>query len=134
MRNTRGLWTTVWYCQLMLRGAAVLALALAFAAPAHTQLARQFPPGAKLAEMVGQNQPFPLLELDDKVYRLAPGSRIIDEHNRVIVHSSLPKQAHVLYVLDANGDVSRVVILRPDELKEAQQREPKPAPKPAAKG
>ena len=123
----------MWYCQLMLRGAAVLALALAFAASAHAQLPRQFPPGAKLAEMVGQKQPFPLLELDDKVYRLAPGGRVIDENNRVILHSYLPKQANVLYVLDANGDVSRAYILRPDELKEAQQREPKPDPQPAPK-
>jgi hypothetical protein len=114
----------------MLRGAAVLALALALAASAHAQLARQFPPAAKLAEMVGQKQPYPLLELDDKVYRLAPGGRVIDEHNRIILHSYLPKQAHVLYTLDANGEVSRVFILRPEELKEAQQREPKPDPKP----
>ena len=120
----------MWYCQLMFRGAAVLALVLAFAASAHAQLQRPFPPGAKLAEMVGQKQPFPLLELDDKVYRLAPGGRIIDEHNRIILHSYLPGQAHVLYTLDANGEVSRVFILRPDELKEAQQREPKPDPKP----
>ena len=120
----------MWYCQLMHRGAIVLALALAFATSVHAQLARQFPPDAKLAELVGQKQPFPLLELDDKVLRLAPGGRVIDEHNRVILHSYLPKQAHVLYVLDMNGDVSRVYLLRPDELKEAQQREPKAAPEP----
>ena len=119
----------------MLRGAAVLALALALAlaASAHAQLTRQFPPAAKLAEMVAQKQPYPLLELDDKVYRLAPGGRVIDEHNRVILHSYLPKQAHVLYTLDANGVVSRVFILRPAELKEAQQREPKPDPQPQPK-
>jgi hypothetical protein len=110
-----------------------VALALAFAASAHAQLPRQFPPGAKLAEMVGQKQPFPLVELGDKVYRLAPGGRVIDEHNRIILHSYLPQHAHVLYVLDANGDVSRVFILRPDELKAAQQREPKPDPKPETK-
>jgi hypothetical protein len=33
----------------------------------------------------------------------------------------------VLYVLDMNGQVSRVYILRPDELKEIQQRDPKRA-------
>ena len=123
----------VWYCQLMRRGATVLALALAFAASAHAQLPRQFPPEAKLAEMVGQKQPYPLLELDDKVLRLAPGGRVMDENNRVILHSYLPRQAHVLYVLDMNGDVSRVFILRPDELQQAQLREPKPDPKPEPK-
>ncbi len=108
----------------------VLALALAFATSVHAQLPRQFPPDAKLAELVGQKQPFPLLELDDKVLRLAPGGRVTDEHNRVILHSYLPKHAHVLYVLDMNGDVSRVYILRPDEVKQMQQREPKPEPEP----
>ena len=111
----------MWYCQLMRRGAWVLALALAFATSVHAQLARQFPPEGRLAELIGQKQPYPLLELDDKVLRLAPGGRVFDEHNRVILHSYLPKHAYVLYVLDANGDVSRVYILRPDELKQVQQ-------------
>ena len=114
---------TVWYCQSMRKGAWVVALALAFATAGHAQMPRQFPAEAKLAEMVGQKQPYPLLELDDKVLRLAPGGRVIDEHNRFIVHSYLPQHAHVLYVLDANGEVSRVFILRPDELKQVQQRQ-----------
>ena len=114
----------------MRKAVTVLALVLAWAASAHAQMPRQFPPEAKLAEMVGQKQPYPLLELDDKVLRLAPGGRVMDENNRVILHSYLPKQAHVLYVTDMNGDVSRVFILRPEELKEAQLREPKPDPKP----
>ena len=117
----------MWYCQLMRKGAIVLALALAFATSVHAQLPRQFPPEAKLAELVGQTQPYPLLALDDKVLRLAPGGRVFDEHNRVVLHSYLPKHAHVLYVLDMNGQVSRVYILRPDELKEIQQRDPKRA-------
>jgi hypothetical protein len=111
----------------------VVALALALATSVHAQIPRQFPPDAKLAELIGQKQPYPLLELDEKVLRLAPGGRVFDEHNRVILHSYLPKHAHVLYVLDMNGDVSRVYMLRPDELKEAQLREPKPESKPAPK-
>ena len=113
----------------MRKGAMVLTLAAAFATSVHAQFPRQFPPEAKLAELVGQKQPYPLLELDDKVLRLAPGGRVMDEHNRVVLHSYLPKHAHVLYVLDMNGDVSRVYILRPDELKAQQLREPKPDPK-----
>jgi hypothetical protein len=111
----------------------VVALALALATFVHAQIPRQFPPDAKLAELIGQKQPYPLLELDEKVLRLAPGGRVFDEHNRVVLHSYLPKHAHVLYVLDMNGDVSRVYILRPDELKEQQLREPKLDPKPEPK-
>src|SRR5687768_529238 len=118
----------------MHRAAMVLALALAFATSVHAQLPRQFPAEAKLAELVGQKQPYPLLALDDKVLRLAPGGRVFDEHNRVILHSYLPTHAHVLYVLDMNGDVSRVYILRPDELKEIQQRGPKPERDPKRAG
>jgi hypothetical protein len=112
---------TVWYCRLMRKGAWVLALALAFAANAHAQLPRQFPAGAKLGELTGQQQPFPLLQIGDKVLRLAPGGRIIDENNRIILHVYLPKQAHVLYLEDASGEVSRVFILRPDELEQVQR-------------
>jgi hypothetical protein len=107
--------------------------ATSFATSVHAQIPRLFPPEAKLAEMVGQKQPYPLLELDEKVLRMAPGGRVMDEHNRVVLHSYLPKHAHVLYVLDASGQVSRVFILRPDELKEAQLREPKPESKPDPK-
>jgi len=111
----------------MRRGAWILALMAAFTAASHAQLPRQFPANAKLGEMVGQQQLFPLIEIDKKVMRLAPGGRVIDENNRVILHAYLPQQAHVLYVVDMNGDLSRVFILRPDELEQAK-RTAAPAP------
>jgi hypothetical protein len=49
------------------------------------------------------------------VYRLAPGGVIRDEANRKIVHAELPLDAQVLYVGDANGDISRIWILTPEE-------------------
>ena len=98
-----------------------MALAFALAATGYAQLQRQFPANGKLGELTGQQQPFPLLQIGDKVLRLAPGGRIIDENNRTILHVYLPKQAHVLYVEDMNGDVSRVYLLRPDELEQLQR-------------
>jgi len=111
----------------MQRGAWILALMVALTAVSHAQLPRQFPANARLGEMVGQQQLFPLIEIDKKAMRLAPGGRVIDENNRIILHAYLPQQAYVLYVVDMNGDLSRVFILRPDELEQAK-RTAAPAP------
>ena len=46
---------------------------------------------------------------------LLPGARVYDEHNRTILHTFLPPQAPVLFVLDMNGDVARAYILRREE-------------------
>ena len=72
-------------------------------------------------ELIGQQQAFPLLQINNKILRLAPGGRIIDEQNRTIVHGSLPQQASVLFVEDMNGDISRIYLLRPDELERIKQ-------------
>jgi len=82
---------------------------------------RQLPANGKLGELVGQNQPFPLLQINDKVVRLAPGGRIYDQNNRTILHTFLPERAYVLFVEDMNGDVSRIYVLRPDELEQIQR-------------
>jgi len=93
-----------------------LALAAVIATASHAQMPRQLPANSKLGELIGQQQPFPLLQINNKILRLAPGGRITDEQNRTIVHGSLPQQAFVLYVEDMNGDISRIYLLRPDEL------------------
>ena len=98
-----------------------LALAAAWVATAHAQLSRQLPAEGKLGELVNQQQPFPLLQINNQVVRLAPGGRIYDEHNRTILHTLLPERATVLFVQDMNGDISRVYILRPEELAKLQQ-------------
>jgi hypothetical protein len=109
----------------MTKGAWILALALALVTAVHAQAPRQFPPGSKLGELAGQSQPYPMVQIGDKVLRLSPGARIFDEHNRIIMHSYLPRQAHVVYAEDTNGQVSRVYILRPAELAEIQRTAPR---------
>jgi len=56
-----------------------------------------------------------------QVLRLAPGGRITDENNRSIVHAHLPAQATVLYTLDNQGDISRIIILTPEEAARIKQ-------------
>ena len=90
----------------------------------HAQIFRQLPANGRLGVLTGQQQPFPLLQIGDQVVRLAPGGRIFDENNRIIVHGSLPPSATVWFVVDMNGDISRVYILRADELEQIRQRQP----------
>jgi hypothetical protein len=118
----------------------VVALAAACVTTSHAQFNRYLPANGKLGELVGQQLPLPLVEIDKKIVRLAPGARVYDQHNRLIVHASLPPQAHVLFVLDMNGDVAQAYILRPEEwerlkpLVPAQPDPPAPAPAPAPAG
>ena len=98
-----------------------LALAAAWVATGHAQLSRQLPADGKLGELVGQQQPFPLLQINNQIVRLAPGARIYDQHNRTILHTFLPERATVLFVQDMNGDISRVYLLRPEELEQLQR-------------
>jgi hypothetical protein len=101
----------------------ILALAAAVVTAGHAQVFRQLPTNGKLGELTGQQQPFPLLLIDNTVVRLAPGGRVYDVNNRIILHGTLPPSATVLFVLDMNGDVSRVYILREDELQQIRQRQ-----------
>lgn len=98
----------------------IVALAAAFAATSHAQMPRSLPGDGKLGALIGP-QPFPLVQIDNKILRLAPGGRIINEQNRTIVHNALPQQAYVYYVQDMNGDVSRLYLLRPEELDSLQR-------------
>jgi hypothetical protein len=95
----------------------IVALLFTFAATAHAQLPRQLPSNGKLGELSGK-QPYPLVLIGGKSLRLAPGGRIFDQHNRTLVHDALPEEGAVLFVEDANGDLSRIYILRPEELEQ----------------
>jgi len=103
---------------------ALLALAVAIATPVFAQLPRLLPANGKLGQLAGQQQ-YPLVEIDRKTLRLAPGGVIVDQNNRFIVHGALPASAEVLYVLDSRGDISRIVLLTAAErarLQSAQKR------------
>jgi hypothetical protein len=75
---------------------------------------RQLPVNAQRAE-TGDNQPLPVVVLNNEAYRLAPGGIIIDANNRTITHNRLPQGADVLYTQNAAGEITRIVILRPEE-------------------
>ena len=93
-----------------------LGFAIAIAAGSHAQIARPLPANGKLGELTSGQHAFPLLQIGGQVLRLTAGALIFDQNNRTIVHGALPERADVLYVQEASGDVSRIYILRPDEL------------------
>ncbi len=59
--------------------------------------------------------PLPQVQLNGKLYRLAPGCIIRDDANRKIVHGELPAGAPVMFLRDPNGEVSRIWVLTADE-------------------
>jgi len=96
-------------------------LALLITAVSQAQLMRQLPADGKLGELVGRQHPFPLLQIDNKVVRLAPGGTIYDTENRTILHNQLPEVSPVLFVEDRKGEIARVYLLRPDELERLER-------------
>ncbi len=100
---------------------AAMVLSSALALPGYAQVQRLLPANGKLGQLVGQQRPLPLIEINKEVLRLAPGGVIMDQSNRSIVHGHLPAYADVLYVLDPRGDVSRIIILTPEELARLEQ-------------
>jgi hypothetical protein len=85
------------------------------------QVQRQLPTNGKLGELVGQQHQHPVVQIDRKLLRLAPGGVIVDQNNRFILQVYLPARADVLYVVDSQGEVSRIVILTPQELAQLQR-------------
>ena len=106
----------LWYREPMGRWLVALGFALAVAASAHAQLARPLPANGKLGELVGGQHAFPLVQIEGKVARLTAGALLYDQNNRTIVHGALPERAQVLFVQEPSGDVSRIYVLRPEEV------------------
>lgn len=96
-------------------------LALLIASASYAQLSRRLPADGKLGELVGHQQPFPLLQINNKVVRLAPGGLIYDRQNRSILHNQLPEYSPVLFVEDPKGEIARVYLLRPEEFERLER-------------
>ncbi len=56
-----------------------------------------------------------MVAIGNQVLRLAPGGIIFDAANRRITHGQLPQGSDVVYQLDRNGEILRIVILTPEE-------------------
>jgi len=85
---------------------------LAFTAPAWAQ--RALPAEAKRGT-TGDRQMFPTVQVGTEILRLAPGGIIVNSNNLTITQGQLPPGSEVLYQLDRNGEILRIVILTPEE-------------------
>ena len=70
---------------------------------------------------VGPPVPFPGVQIDKKLLRLAAGARIYDRSNRTIVHSHIPAGAEVLYAREQSGQIARMYILTEQEIARLKQ-------------
>ena len=80
---------------------------------------RILPQNAVLGELTASSYPYVII--GDKQFHLAPGTRIFDQNNRIILPVSMPINITVLYKLDANGDLINMWLLTPDELATLKQ-------------
>ena len=85
---------------------------LIFAAPVLAQ--RTLPADAKRA-VTGEQQMLPMVQINSDVLRLAPGGVIIDTNNRSVTHGQLLPGAEILYRLNGNGEITRIIVLTPQE-------------------
>jgi hypothetical protein len=75
---------------------------------------RVLPGNVVVGELQGIEYPF--VKISDNVYRLAPGSRIRDRHNRIVVPVSAPQSGRVVFNFDSLGQVLGLWILTDIEI------------------
>jgi hypothetical protein len=98
----------------MIRTATALLATACIAVAAQAQMQRAFPQNALRGSLVIGTAPEAKLNGDPA--RLAPGARIRDANNMVVVPTAVTGGPYLVnYTLDSSGLVKDVWILRPDE-------------------
>jgi hypothetical protein len=64
----------------------------------------------------------PYMMIGDKVYRIAPGSKIRDQNNRILVPVSAPTKGRIAYNFDYLGQILGVWFLTPAEIEAVDAR------------
>lgn len=96
--------------------------------PAFSQLQRNFPPDSKLGKLTAVS--FPQFTINGQKMIMAPGGQIRGVDNLIILPSVANYIGTVRYQLDIMGNLHRVWILTPDEVKAAEREGLQvPAPK-----
>ena len=93
---------------------ACFAVILVLAGVTQAVAERTFPEQAKRGDL--KAYAYPAMKIGDNVYRLAPGTRIFNQQNLIIMPASLRVQtAPVMYLLDMSGELSRLWLLTGEE-------------------
>lgn len=74
---------------------------------------RILPPEATPGQLNANS--YPLVTISGKVYHMAPGGKIYDQSNRIIMPGTLPESGKVVFLTDMNGDISKIWLLTPEE-------------------
>jgi hypothetical protein len=74
---------------------------------------RILPPDARIGQINGNV--YPEVEIDGAVYRFAPGIRVYDTYNRIIMPTQMPQSGKVYYQLDPGGLLLKMWLPTPDE-------------------
>ncbi len=72
----------------------------------------RLPDGSILGIMTTQQGP--VVQIDGKQQRLAPGARIVGANNSSITPNQVPANSKVRYRVDASGQITHVWLLPPD--------------------
>jgi hypothetical protein len=96
-----------------------LLLLLLFCAPLPSLAGRILPPDARFGEL--KSNDYPSLTIGDQAYHAAPGLRIYDRNNLMILPVALQESGYVLYKLDMQGDLMQLWLLTPEEEAAARQ-------------
>lgn len=92
----------------------IVALALLFVHVTSTQ-AREFPRLSKIGRLISFERPF--VKIGANTFQLAPAAQIIDANNRLLLPTSLPVGARIVYKLeDTTGFVHNIWLLAPNEV------------------
>lgn len=98
-----------------------LIAALLFGLSATAFAARNLPPDVKSGQYQGYN--FVQAQIDDAVYRVAPGIRVFNVYNHIVFLQTVPRNTRVFYQIDQRGDLIQMWIAGPDEASKAQASE-----------
>jgi hypothetical protein len=84
---------------------------LLLSGPAWAQ--RQLPKDAHFGEIT--RFAYPLVRIADRTFHMAPGAKIYNQQNLIIMPAAMPPRAKVLFKLDTAGELSAVWLLTAEE-------------------
>lgn len=74
---------------------------------------RALPDSAKHGQLTAAQ--YPNVTIGGKRYHLAPGAKVYDKDNRIILPAMYPSRAPIAYQEDLNGDIVKIWLLTVDE-------------------
>jgi hypothetical protein len=94
--------------------------------------ARQLPAGARFGEIAAFQ--YPLVAIGKRTFRIAPGAKIYNQQNLIIMPAAMPGRGAVLFKLDTAGEISGIWLLTAEEAARAKKAAAKPAAPKADQG